>query len=153
MLNHKNIIKLYHAFVVKNELLLIMEYADGGELIEYVEQKQGLEEVECRSLFKQMISAIEACHDQGIIHRDLKLENVLFESKARSRIKIVDFGISGRCKGQTGERTDAGTVRYMSPEVLQGLDTKANPAIDLWSLGVMLYCMKFYTFPFNGDTP
>ena len=153
MLNHKNIIKLYQAFVVKNELLLIMEYADGGELIEYVEGKQGLDEIECRSLFKQMISAIEACHDQGIIHRDLKLENVLFESKARSRIKIVDFGISGRCKGSSGEKTDAGTIRYMAPEVLQGLDTKANPAIDLWALGVMLYCMKFYKFPFNGDTP
>jgi serine/threonine protein kinase len=52
MLNHKNIIKLYHAFVVKNELLLIMEYADGGELIEYVEEKQGLDEVETRALFK-----------------------------------------------------------------------------------------------------
>jgi serine/threonine protein kinase len=49
--------------VVKNELLLIMEYADGGELIEYVEGKQGLDEIECRALFKQMISAIEACHD------------------------------------------------------------------------------------------
>lgn len=99
MLNHKNIIKLYHSFVIKNQLLLIMEYADGGELIEYVEEKQGLDEIEVRSLFKQMLSAIEACHSQGIIHRDLKLENVLFDSKARSRIKIVDFGISGRCKG------------------------------------------------------
>lgn len=65
-----------------------------------------------------MISAIEACHSQGIIHRDLKLENVLFDSKAKSRIKIVDFGISGRCKGGNAERTDAGTIRYMSPEVL-----------------------------------
>lgn len=99
-----------------------------------------------------MISAIEACHEQGIIHRDLKLENVLFETKARTRIKIVDFGISGRCKGSNVERTDAGTVRYMAPEVLQGLDTKASPAIDLWSLGVMLYCMRFYKFPFNGET-
>lgn len=100
-----------------------------------------------------MISAIDACHSQGIIHRDLKLENVLFENKARSRIKIVDFGISGRCKGSVAEKTDAGTVRYMAPEVLQGSDTKANPAIDLWALGVMLYCMRYYKFPFNGDTP
>ena len=63
MLNHKNIIKLYQAFVVKHELLLIMEYADGGELIEYVEEKQGLDELETRSLFKQLVSAIEACHE------------------------------------------------------------------------------------------
>lgn len=99
-----------------------------------------------------MLSAIEACHEQGIIHRDLKLENVLFETKAKTRIKIVDFGISGCCKGNNVERTDAGTIRYMAPEVLQGLDTKANPAIDLWGLGVMLFCMRYYKFPFNGDT-
>jgi serine/threonine protein kinase len=80
----------------------------------------------------------------------LKLENVLFESKARTRIKIVDFGIAGRCKGTNIEKTDAGTLRYMAPEVLQGLDTKASPAIDFWALGVMLYCMLFYKFPFNG---
>jgi serine/threonine protein kinase len=65
----------------------------------------------------------------------------------------VDFGISGRCKGTSGDRTDAGTIRYMAPEVLQGSDNKANPAIDIWALGVMLFCMRFYKFPFNGDTP
>ena len=62
MLNHKNIIKLYQGFVIKNELLLIMEYADGGELMNYVEEKKGLSEIECRSLFKQLISAIDVCH-------------------------------------------------------------------------------------------
>lgn len=62
MLNHKNIIKLYQGFVVKNELLLIMEYADGGELMNYVEEKKGLSEIEARALFKQLISAIEVCH-------------------------------------------------------------------------------------------
>ena len=63
MLNHKNIIKLQHSFVIKNELLLIMEYADGGELIEYVEEKKGLSENEARSLFKQMVSAMSTCHE------------------------------------------------------------------------------------------
>jgi serine/threonine protein kinase len=62
MLNHKHIIKLYSAFVLKNELILIMEYADGGELVEYVEEKKGLSEVEARSLIKQVIGAIESCH-------------------------------------------------------------------------------------------
>ena len=80
------------------------------------------------------------------------MENVLFENKARSRLKIVDFGIAGRCKGNNIEKTDAGTLRYMSPEVTQGLDTKASPAIDFWALGVMIYCMVFYQYPFNGDT-
>jgi serine/threonine protein kinase len=152
MLNHKNIIKLYQGFVIKNELLLIMEYADGGELVNYVEEKKGLPELECRSLFKQLISAIDCCHSQGIIHRDMKLENVLFESKARTRLKIVDFGIAGRCTPTINDKTDAGTLRFMAPEVLGGLDLKASPAIDIWALGIMLYCMLFYKFPFNGDT-
>ena len=95
-----------------------MEYADGGELVDYVESKKGLGEVEARALMKQILSAIDTCHQQGIIHRDLKLENVLFESKAKSRIKVVDFGISGMCKGNVHEKNDAGTLRYMPPEVL-----------------------------------
>jgi serine/threonine protein kinase len=53
-----------------------------------------------------------------VIHRDLKLENVLFETKARTRIKVVDFGISGMCKGNVAEKNDAGTLRYMAPETL-----------------------------------
>ena len=62
MLNHKNIIKLYSAFVLKDELILIMEYADGGELVEYIEEKKGLSEVEARNLIRQVISAVESCH-------------------------------------------------------------------------------------------
>jgi serine/threonine protein kinase len=56
------------------------------------------------------------------------------------------------CKGGVGEDTDAGTLRYMSPEVLLGTDIKANPAIDIWAMGVMLYCMIFYKYPFNGSS-
>lgn len=77
---------------------------------------------------------------------------MLFESKAKSRIKVVDFGISGMCKGNIHEKNDAGTLRYMAPEVLQASYTTANPAIDIWAMGIMLYCMIFDTFPFNGET-
>lgn len=129
-----------------------MEYADGGELMQYVEEKKGLGEVEARSIMRQLVSALDACHEKGVIHRDLKLENVLFESKTKDRIKVVDFGISGICRGNLQEENDAGTLRYMAPEVLEIAHTKANPAIDIWALGIMLYCMIFDKFPFNGDT-
>lgn len=95
--------------------------------------------------------AIDDCHQKGVIHRDLKLENVLFETKAHTKIKVVDFGISGRCKGNTSERNDAGTLRYMSPEVLQDNFSNANPAMDVWSIGIMIYCMVYDKFPFNGE--
>lgn len=87
-----------------------------------------------------------------MIHRDLKLENVLFESKARSKIKVVDFGISGMCKGNTAERNNAGTLMYMPPEVLLNMNSNASPAMDVWAIGIMLYSMRYYQFPFNGET-
>jgi serine/threonine protein kinase len=61
---------------------------------------------------------MSACHSRGVVHRDLKLENVLFESQAKTKIKIVDFGISGIFKGKEQDKNDAGTLRYMAPEML-----------------------------------
>jgi serine/threonine protein kinase len=83
----------------------------------------------------------------------MKLENVLFESKARTRIKVVDFGISGMCKGNISERNDAGTLIYTPPEVLTDNYSNANPAMDIWAIGMMLFGMFYNEFPFNGDTP
>ena len=64
----------------------------------------------------------------------------------------MDFGISGMCKPDMQEKNDAGTLRYMAPEVLSNYYSTANPAIDVWALGIMVYCMVFSSFPFNGDT-
>ena len=73
----------------------------------------------------------------------MKLENVLFESKERTKIKIVDFGIAGMCKPDMHEKNDAGTLKYMAPEVLANSHTLANPALDVWALGIMLYAMVY----------
>lgn len=84
-----------------------------------------------------------------MIHRDLKLENILFETKERTKIKIVDFGIAGMCKPDMHDKNDGGTLKYMAPEVLNHSHTVANPAIDVWALGIMIYIMIFRRFPFN----
>ena len=65
---------------------------------------------------------------------------------------MVDFGISGMCKPNIHEKNDAGTLRYMPPEVLTESGSTAAPAMDFWAIGIMLYCMIFEKFPFNGDT-
>jgi serine/threonine protein kinase len=78
-LTHKNIIALYHAFVEGKQLCMIMEYAAGGELYKYVDEKKRINEVEARRIMQQIVNAMSYCHNRGIVHRDLKLENVLFK--------------------------------------------------------------------------
>lgn len=83
-LQHKNIIQLYHAFVEGKQLIMIMECAGGGELYKWVEEKGLIGEIETRKIIFQVINALHYCHIRGIVHRDLKLENVLFKAAGES---------------------------------------------------------------------
>lgn len=96
-LRHKNIVELYHAFVEGKQLIMIMELAKGGELMEYVAGKGKLEEKEARKILLQIVNAIQYCHSYGVVHRDLKLENILFKDVEDLYVKVIDFGISGVC--------------------------------------------------------
>jgi len=77
-MRHKNIIELYHAFMEKKQLIMIMEYASGGEVLGYLEKKERMNEIDTRKIILQLVNSINYCHTRGIVHRDLKLENVLF---------------------------------------------------------------------------
>lgn len=90
------------------------------------------------------------CHSRGVVHRDLKLENVLFKNENFEDdffVKVVDFGIAG----VGGDRVDAGTLLYMAPECLEKIAAKTTPAIDVWAIGIMLYAMLFGELPFNDE--
>lgn len=151
-LHHNHIITLRKAFVQRKEVILIMEFAGGGELKDRLEEMKDFDEIYARTIFQQICSAMSYCHNRGLIHRDLKLENVLFKEKDSMVIKIVDFGIAGVCKPQEKDKTDSGTLSYMPPEVLSGKKLEAGPGIDIWALGVMLYAMVFGKMPFEGYT-
>lgn len=87
------------------------------------------------------------CHSRGVVHRDLKLENVLFKTKSKDdfTVKVVDFGIAGVAQ----DKVDSGTLAYMSPEVLESPGgAKTSPAIDVWAIGVMMYTMIYGELPF-----
>ena len=150
MLNHKNIIQLFHAFLEGKQLVMIMEFAGGGELLNYVEGQGRLQEVEARGIFSQIVNALMNCHQRGIVHRDLKLENVLFKSNIDHLVKVVDFGIAGVCAGSKKDKIDAGSIAYMPPEVLKGV-AETNPLIDVWAIGMMFYALLYGHLPFWAD--
>lgn len=94
-LSHPNIVKLFHAFLIKNNVVLIMELISGGELYKYVKDKEGLSESEAREFFIQLADAVEYCHSKYIIHRDLKPSNILLSDSTSKKIKVFlcDFNL------------------------------------------------------------
>jgi serine/threonine protein kinase len=88
------------------------------------------------------------CHSRGVVHRDLKLENVLFKNENFEDdffVKVVDFGIAG----MGGDKVDAGTLLYMAPECLDRVAAETSPAIDVWAIGIMFYTMLYGQLPFS----
>lgn len=149
-LSHRNIIKLYQAFEIRKELHLIMEYAGGGELSDLVRELGGLTEIETRNIIMQVALAMQICHSKGVIHRDLKLENVLFDSPARNKIKVVDFGIAGIVTNSQSDKNTAATLKYMTPEMISQTNSVASAAMDVWAIGIMTFCMLFNRLPFSS---
>ena len=166
--DHPNIIKLNEIYQDKRYLDLVMEECRGGTLFDRLLKKMEDEdetftEKETAIIFKQIMSAVCYCHNKGIVHRDLKLENVLFVNKmADSPIKVIDFGLSEIAlispknlmsiiaDDKTINMTSfVGTPHYISPEVLKG---KYNQKCDIWSAGIILYVLLGGSFPFDGDT-
>ena len=94
-----------------------MECAAGGELFKWVQEKGRVGEFDTRKIILQVINAMHYCHIRGIVHRDLKLENVLFKAPGEMQIKVVDFGIAGVCDAKKRDKVDAGSIAYMPPEV------------------------------------
>lgn len=151
-LRHKNIIDLYQAFIEGKQLIMIMELASGGELLDYVQKKGKVDETEARQIIIQICQAIAYCHSNGVVHRDLKLENVLFlDDPEELSVKVIDFGISGVCTAFQADKVDAGTIVYMPPEAFSGVPLTTSPSIDVWAIGLMMYAMLFGTLPFYSD--
>mmetsp|Transcript_41865 Transcript_41865/g.129761 ORF Transcript_41865/g.129761 Transcript_41865/m.129761 type:complete len:498 (+) Transcript_41865:105-1598(+) len=147
-LRHPNVIRIFDVAEHPDSVCFIMEYAAGGELRGYVERHTALDEEESRQFFKQIVRAVHYVHSKKIIHRDLKLENILLD--AQNRCKIVDFGLSDYVSSKERTVTDAGTEAYLAPEVYNGNSGDSDPyKIDVWSLGVVLYALVHGRLPFT----
>ena len=120
---------------------IVLEYAEGGELFDFIADTGKLDEKMTRYYFKQLLDGLEFVHNRGFCHRDLKPENLLLDS--HGNLKIADFGFAAPAKGTDNQgnlRTQCGTVSYMAPEILLRRPYK-GPQVDVFSAGSMLFIM------------
>ena len=148
MMDHPNIIKTYKITENEKNYYIIMEYCDGGELFNYIVEKEKLDENEASMFFFQLINALEYIHSLGIAHRDLKPENLLLvENKI---IKIIDFGLSNYFNGEKKLETPCGSPSYASPEIIKG-ENYNGFSIDIWASGIIMFAMLCGYLPFDDD--
>ncbi|KAL1922181.1 uncharacterized protein VTP21DRAFT_9720 [Calcarisporiella thermophila] len=146
-LQHPAILSLYDYFEDATHIYLVMELCEKGELYQYLQKRALLSEAEARGVMRRLVEGLMYLHSQGIVHRDLKLSNILLTKEYE--VKIADFGLATRVRGSSAEQiTMCGTPNYISPEILSrqpyGLST------DVWSLGCMLITFLTGKPPFES---
>ncbi|XP_043927349.1 hormonally up-regulated neu tumor-associated kinase [Protopterus annectens] len=150
MIRHPNITQLLDILETENSYYLVMELCPGGNLMHRIYEKKRLEEQEARKYIRQLIQAVEHLHRFGVVHRDLKIENLLLDED--NNIKLIDFGLSN-CAGILGYSdpfsTQCGSPAYAAPELLAR--NKYGPKVDVWSIGVNMYAMLTGALPFTVE--
>ncbi|MEG1774409.1 MAG: protein kinase, partial [Oscillospiraceae bacterium] len=151
VLSHPNIIKVYDVCFSHKMQVIVMEYVDGITLKEYIEQQGALPWKDALHFTVQILRALSHAHDKGIVHRDIKPQNVMLLSDGQ--IKITDFGIARFARSEAKTLTDRaiGSVHYISPEQARGEHT--DQRADIYSVGVMLFEMLTGQLPFDADSP
>ena len=145
--NNKRIVKLLEAFESEKYFFIIMENIIGGNLLNAINKMSKLSESIARNIFKQLIETVKYLHNKGIVHRDIKPDNILLN--INNNIKLCDFGVSKEIKKGQLITDSCGTPAFIAPEIL--LDEPYDPYMtDIWSSGVVLYVMVSGFFPFTG---
>jgi calcium-dependent protein kinase len=150
-LDHPNIIKVYDCYETKNYEFIFMEYCEES-LLTVLLDKGKFEERDLKSIIKQLLSALKYCHIRNIVHRDIKLENILLKKDKNSKkgwiVKLIDFGHSTIILPKKYMMRVCGSHFYIAPEVLQ---EHYNKKCDMWSLGVIIFCCLTSHFPFAHE--
>ncbi|PSC74088.1 CAMK CAMK1 kinase [Micractinium conductrix] len=161
-LEHPNVVELEEYFVERNKVFLIMELLRGGELLEAVLQQGHYSEADARTIFRQLVQCLQYLHAKGVVHRDVKLDNLLLvEPGDIAHVKIADFGFAKKLHGGRLDsmKTVCGTPEYIAPEIIEKLMTPHDkplrhgqsygPPCDLWSAGIVLYMLLAGLPPFH----
>ncbi|XP_039253382.2 uncharacterized protein LOC120330486 isoform X2 [Styela clava] len=153
MARHKNIVQVYDILETDNNYYLVTEFCRGGELIDIVTDKGCLPENDVRRYIAQLVSAVAHLHDHGIVHRDLKVENLLLDDSGE--VKIIDFGLSNVINAVTTNdparalATQCGSPAYAAPELLA--KNLYGPKVDVWSIGIITYALLVGKLPFTVE--
>ncbi|KAG0173442.1 serine/threonine-protein kinase KIN2 [Apophysomyces sp. BC1034] len=148
LLHHPYIVSLKEMVVLDPYNYLFMEYVNGGQLLDYIISHGKLKEKHARRFARQIVSALDYCHRNSIVHRDLKIENILISSSGH--IKIIDFGLSNLFSPQSHLSTFCGSLYFAAPELLHA-KIYTGPEVDVWSFGVVLFVLVCGKVPFDDQ--
>ncbi|GAA5955616.1 hypothetical protein JCM3765_001802 [Sporobolomyces pararoseus] len=151
MVRHPNIVRLYDVIETEKYIGIVLEYASGGELFDHILAHRYLKERDASRLFAQLISGVSYLHRKGVVHRDLKLENLLLDRNRN--VIITDFGFANRFNDATTDlmATSCGSPCYAAPELVVQDGRYIGTAVDVWSCGVILYAMLAGYLPYDDD--
>eukprot|EP00747_Dinoflagellata_sp_TGD_P146976 gnl/TRDRNA2_/TRDRNA2_176747_c0_seq27.p1 gnl/TRDRNA2_/TRDRNA2_176747_c0~~gnl/TRDRNA2_/TRDRNA2_176747_c0_seq27.p1 ORF type:complete len:521 (+),score=112.15 gnl/TRDRNA2_/TRDRNA2_176747_c0_seq27:42-1565(+) len=148
-MDHPHICRLFDVYESDDQLSLVMECMEGGELFDRVIEKKIFSEKDAADATYQMLLALNYSHGIGVVHRDIKLENLMYESKGGNHLKLIDFGFSKIWDPNVKMAVSCGTLSYVAPEVLR--KSYSGSQCDMWSAGVVVFILISGYMPFSGS--
>ncbi|EEP81065.1 hypothetical protein UREG_05907 [Uncinocarpus reesii 1704] len=149
LLNHPYVCGMRDVVRTHNHWYMLFEYVNGGQMLDYIISHGKLKEKQARKFARQIASALDYCHKNNIVHRDLKIENILISKTGD--IKIIDFGLSNLFSPKSQLKTFCGSLYFAAPELLQARQY-IGPEVDVWSFGIVLYVLVCGKVPFDDQS-
>lgn len=149
LLSHPYICGLRDVVRTNYHWYMLFEYVNGGQMLDYIISHGKLKEKQARKFSRQIASALDYCHKNSIVHRDLKIENILISKTGD--IKIIDFGLSNLFSPRSALKTFCGSLYFAAPELLQAR-AYTGPEVDVWSFGIVLYVLVCGKVPFDDQS-